>query len=385
MDERLMQFRVGVMALATVLIAGILIVLFGKLPNFANGDYTLEVRFTEAPGVSVNSPVRKSGILVGRVSKIEFDHDGKVLVTLTINGDIKIRRNETIRINSSLLGDAELQVVPTKEPPPLPAAQQSQVIRAMDLQIVPVQAKKEGDEFYKPGEVVDGQVANNPLNVLSNLEGTVSRTVTSLGDASEEIRRLANTVNERIEINKDKFDSIIANADKTFININRTLDGLRDVLGDDKLKADLRKSFEEIPQLITATKEALASVQSAMAGVDRNVKNLEGLTEPLGKRGDQIVSNVDSSVARLNELVGQIERFSRKINSDEGTIGQLLNNPELYQQLNEAAANINDVSKRLRPIVEDARIITDRISRHPGIILRDAVKPGPGTKWSTPE
>lgn len=380
-----MQFRVGVMALATVLIAGILIVLFGKLPNFANGDYTLEVRFTEAPGVSVNSPVRKSGILVGRVSKIEFDHDGKVLVTLTINGDIKIRRNETIRINSSLLGDAELQVVPTKEPPPLPAAQQSQVIRAMDLQIVPVQAKKEGDEFYKPGEVVDGQVANNPLNVLSNLEGTVSRTVTSLGDASEEIRRLANTVNERIEINKDKFDSIIANADKTFININRTLDGLRDVLGDDKLKADLRKSFEEIPQLITATKEALASVQSAMAGVDRNVKNLEGLTEPLGKRGDQIVSNVDSSVARLNELVGQIERFSRKINSDEGTIGQLLNNPELYQQLNEAAANINDVSKRLRPIVEDARIITDRISRHPGIILRDAVKPGPGTKWSTPE
>ena len=38
------------------------------------------------------------------------------------------------------------------------------------------------------------------------------------------------------------------------------------------------------------------------------------------------------------------------------------------------------LSQKLRPIVDDARIISDKVARHPGVILRDAVKPGPGTK-----
>jgi phospholipid/cholesterol/gamma-HCH transport system substrate-binding protein len=117
--------------------------------------------------------------------------------------------------------------------------------------------------------------------------------------------------------------------------------------------------------------------------VDSNLRNLEGFTGPLGQRGDAIVSNIDSSIARLNELLGQVETFSRSLNSREGSLGQLINNREIYDQLNSAAANINDLTKRLRPIIEDARIFSDKIARHPGAIVRDAVKPGSGTKWVT--
>ncbi|MDX1962954.1 MAG: MlaD family protein [Pirellulales bacterium] len=359
MDERLMQFRVGVMAVATVLIAGILIVLFGKVPAFTQGSYTLQFKFAEAPGVSVNSPVRKSGILVGRVSQVDFADDGEVIVTVTMNGDIKIRRSETVRIKSTLLGDAEIQIVAAK--------------------------KDQAGEFYQPGETIVGQTASDPLNALTNLEESVKGTVKSLGNASDEIGKLAASINERFERNKERFDSIVINADKTLQGINRTLDGIKDVLGGDELKNDLRKAIQEVPELLRTTKDAIQGLQSATAGVERNVRNLEGLTKPLGDRGEQIVANVDQSVARLNELVGQVETFSRRLNSDQGTVGRLLNDPALYQQLNEAAANINDVSKRLRPIVEDARILTDRLARNPGIIIRDAVQPGPGTKFLTPQ
>jgi phospholipid/cholesterol/gamma-HCH transport system substrate-binding protein len=58
-------------------------------------------------------------------------------------------------------------------------------------------------------------------------------------------------------------------------------------------------------------------------------------------------------------------------------------NPDIYNELNAAAANVNELTKRLRPIVEDVRIFTDKLARRPGIILRDAVKPGSGTKWVT--
>ena len=90
-------------------------------------------------------------------------------------------------------------------------------------------------------------------------------------------------------------------------------------------------------------------------------------------------------MARINATLAQVERFGNQLNNNKGTVGQLLNDPALYQQLNEAAANINEVSQRLRPIVEDVRVLTDRVSRNPGIVLRDAVQPGAGTKFSTPE
>jgi hypothetical protein len=34
----------------------------------------------------------------------------------------------------------------------------------------------------------------------------------------------------------------------------------------------------------------------------------------------------------------------------------------------------------MEPILCDARVITDKIARNPGVILRDAVQPGPGIK-----
>ena len=48
MDERVMQFRVGVMFLATLLITGILLVMFGKLPKLM-GHYYVQVTLRSAP------------------------------------------------------------------------------------------------------------------------------------------------------------------------------------------------------------------------------------------------------------------------------------------------------------------------------------------------
>ena len=69
MDERVLQFRVGVVVVAAASITVILVMLFGALPNL-RPHYTLHIRFAEAPGVTVDTPVRKSGVQIGRVSKV---------------------------------------------------------------------------------------------------------------------------------------------------------------------------------------------------------------------------------------------------------------------------------------------------------------------------
>ena len=60
MDDRIIQFRVGVLVVATCIITAILVVLFGELPRIASRQYTLYVAFKEAPGVTVDTPVRKA-------------------------------------------------------------------------------------------------------------------------------------------------------------------------------------------------------------------------------------------------------------------------------------------------------------------------------------
>ena len=50
MDERVVKFRVGVMVLSTLIIAGILILLFGDARSLVRGSYTMYIHFTDAPG-----------------------------------------------------------------------------------------------------------------------------------------------------------------------------------------------------------------------------------------------------------------------------------------------------------------------------------------------
>ncbi|MFM8705859.1 MAG: MlaD family protein [Planctomycetia bacterium] len=76
MNDRVMQFRVGVMVLATAIIAGILIVLFGDLPSLVQATYPLKFSVADARGIAGGTPVRKNGILVGRVSSVMLDERG---------------------------------------------------------------------------------------------------------------------------------------------------------------------------------------------------------------------------------------------------------------------------------------------------------------------
>ena len=72
MDEQVIKFRVGIVLLAAVCVLAILIMSFSTLPDFLKSTYTLNVQFPGASGVAVDSPVRKSGVPIGRVTEVEL-------------------------------------------------------------------------------------------------------------------------------------------------------------------------------------------------------------------------------------------------------------------------------------------------------------------------
>jgi len=135
-----------------------------------------------------------------------------------------------------------------------------------------------------------------------------------------------------------------------------------------------------LPVILEDTHKAVVQTQHSMATFNRSLKNIEDFTEPLGRDAEKMIGRVDSSLAKLDQLAGELVQFSQAVNNSEGTLGQMIHNPELYQNLNRTIRNVEYLTRKLEPIIDDARVFSDKVARNPGVIVRDAVRPGPGLK-----
>ncbi len=408
MDERVVKFRVGVMVLSTVMITGILVLLFGDTGSLTRSTYTLFIHFSDAPGVSEGTPVRKSGILIGRVSKVSFAKEGGVTVEAKIDRNVTLYRSEVPQVSGSLLGgDVVIQFVrrpnvPGEQKPTLPpsapakedsadlepAAGEEITIRT-SLAVAQVTPAGSADSMpaenleqpLEDGDRIKGIVAPNAFQVIGNMEGDLSNAINSLSNAGAEVSKLAASVNRIFADNDDQINRIVGKTERTIDGLNNALTNIDDVLGDQEVRSNLKRAIAGLPDLLDDTRTTVTTMRGTMESVDRNLRNLEGLTGPLGERGEEIVSRVDHAVYRLDELLGEMSDFGKKLNSGQGSLGQIMRNPELYQNLNAAARNIEQITRELKPILSDARVFSDKIARHPEILgVRGALQKNIGIK-----
>ena len=110
MDEQGYRFGVGVLVVASLVITIILILFFGAAPNFFARRYEITINFERAPGVETDTPVRKNGVQIGRVTAVKLldsnDNDTKnpgVNLTMELDSQYKIRASEVARIGTGSL------------------------------------------------------------------------------------------------------------------------------------------------------------------------------------------------------------------------------------------------------------------------------------------
>ncbi len=342
MDERVVQFRVGVVMIATVIIIAILILMFGEAPTLVRRQYTVYIKLPSAPGVEVDTPVRKSGITIGRVEQVGFDDDGQVVVTASIDRNRKLWQNEEVRVTTTLLGDASLEFARVDDPE-----------RARLL--------------IEDGDTVTGRVPTDPIELLTRLEDNIEKTVDSVGSAGQQVASLAERVNRLLEgVDEDQFKAVLERSHAALEGIARTTDALDHIIGDPDVQDQLRRGIADLPDVLSQARSAMEGIESAVQMASRNLHNLEGFTEPLGEKGPRLVEKVDSSLDSLDAVLEEVLTFAETLNSSEGTINQLTKNPELYDNLNRAVRNIEGITRQLKPIVDDVRIFSDKIARDPG-------------------
>ena len=114
--------------------------------------------------------------------------------------------------------------------------------------------------------------------------------------------------------------------------------------------------------------------------IEMTERTLRKFSEPSREGELAPADQIAKAMENINDITSLMRTIMTRIEQGEGSLGALMNDRQLYDRLNCAAKNIEDVSYRLKPIVEDARVFMDKAARHPGIIVRDAVKPGVGIK-----
>jgi phospholipid/cholesterol/gamma-HCH transport system substrate-binding protein len=144
-----------------------------------------------------------------------------------------------------------------------------------------------------------------------------------------------------------------------------------------ELRRRLRQGLNELP-------DAIREFRTTLELADRNLRNLEGFTEPLGQKGEAIADALIRAVDGIDRLVDDFGVLVQALNNREGTIGRLIYDPQAYENLTRLMCNANTVleqiyhlATRLRPVVEDARVFMDKVAREPGRLVSGAVNPNP--------
>ncbi len=373
MSDRKVETRVGAVVLFTLGFLGLLLVLNNPVASpFGKGKKEIYVLLDKAPGVGINTPVRKDGIPIGYVSAIKSDADG-VTLTARIDQDVPIYMSDTCTVEpSSIFGDAVVQF-------------------------------SRGERVGPPVELsaattIIGTALPDPINALTKMQADLGPAVQQLGEAGEKVAILADKINIALgeDIGQQRIQSVMDRLAVALDDFSRVMKGVDEILGDQELRGNIRSAIDDIPVLVAEARQAVGEARTVLGNagnsienIDRvvvsaenNLRNIEGLTEPLGQRGEQLSELIITSIENIDVLTGDLSKFAYALNNSDGTIARLVREPELYDNVNQVVKNVNIVVTRvyqqiqdLRPIMDDIRVFTDKIARNPGSIVRGAVEP----------
>ncbi|WP_437226446.1 MlaD family protein [Planctomicrobium sp. SH661] len=376
MNERQLQYRVGLFVVLAMAVGAVLIFQFSDFKDLWRETYPLAVHFEEIPGLHLGSPVKQNGITIGTVQEIVLDEEaGGVLVIVAIYGNHQLRSDAQPHVSRSLFGDSKIEF-----------------------------SAGRSTQFIPPRSRLQGLAASDPMQAIERLEHTVSTTLSSFEATSREWQQVARNVNNLMDTNRgnlgdvveravlalDTFHEAMRAATSTFTEAGETLKvasntlaNANSLLADPELQANLRKTAAELPKIAEETRLTIASARTSMEQVSANLNTIQKATMPLAEESDVIVRKLSGSLVQLESLLTELNMFSQVINAKDGSLQKFASDPSLYKNLERSAAALTVLLENAAPALNDLRIFTDKVARHPELLgVGGAMRPSTGLKSS---
>ena len=264
--------------------------------NFLKGkpifekSFKIYAVFRTVEGLSVSNAVMINGLQVGKVYKMqETDRDlSGILVTLNLNKSINIPKNSVAHISGSLLGNTTLDI---------------EMGNATSL--------------IRNGDTITTNATLGLLDQLkANLDPAMVKINASLQTLDSVLKLIGNVFDPRTQNN---FQSIFANLAISTAHLNSLLNAQTGALAQTLSNAsaftgNLKKNNDTITQIFT------------------NLKNTTG--KLAGLELQQTLTKLDAAVTELSTTLN-------KVNHNDGTLGLLMNDKKLYNNLNSTANSLN--------------------------------------------
>ncbi len=374
MNERQLQFRVGLFVLAAMGVCAALILQFSDLKNMWRPTYPLAIHFEEIPGLQLGSPVKQNGITIGAVDEIVLDEEaGGVLVIVNIFENHRLRSDARPHVSRSLFGDSKIEF-----------------------------SAGRSTQFIPPKSRLHGRAASDPIQAIERIEETMQTTLASFEATSREWQQVARNVNSLVETNRgnlgdviakavdslDTFHSTMLVASKAFSDAgdtlkaaSLTLSNANQLLSDPEMQANLRKTAAELPQIAEETRVTIAAARAAIEQIGTNLDTIQKATAPLAEESDVIVRKLSGSLIQLESLLTELNHFSQALNTKEGTLQKFASDPALYRNLERSSAALTVLLENAEPILNDLRLFTDKVARHPELLgISGAMRGSSGVK-----
>ena len=282
---------------------------------FKESNYYL-VEYENVGGLKISTPVRINGVQIGRVAKIENQMDKQnVLVRLDLNPGIQIPKQTRANIlNETFMGQQAVELV-YKTP----------CSSAADC-------AKSGDYIYGDNlSVLASTVSREELGLyLDELKMTVISIFDTLNNhmlSEDSNGPLANSIRD-IEATMSNLKSATGQLNSLMYQSKDDLIGSLDNV--EKITANLEDNNEKIGNILANTDaftQQLSEVEIKEM-VDRLSASVNALNATLDK--------ADKTFAGVNQLVKGLE-------NGEGTLGMLLQDPDLYYELTQLSAKTDSL------------------------------------------
>ena len=80
-------------------------------------------------------------------------------------------------------------------------------------------------------------------------------------------------------------------------------------------------------------------------------------------------------------LLAELSKFSRLLNDEDGSLRLMATDPELYRNMNRSAGSLSTLLNNIQPVVNDMRVLADKLARHPELLgVRGAIQGSSGLK-----
>jgi len=278
-----------------IVVLGIVCVVFGysylKSSSFFNDDLTLYAVYDNVGGLQSGTSVSINGKNVGTVNSVRFlDKQGNLLVTFTVSRDLKFSKESTVELyDTGLIGGKGLRINP-----------------------------------------IFGKTA------LSNRDTLKTSTRASLSEVAD----------QKLSPILEKFESALTDADSVLLNVNEVLDV--------KAKRDLRASIADLSETMKDVKGVARNLnnllQKNQGQLENSLSNVEKLTQNFAVLSDSLnKAGLGSTMASIESTARNLDALIVRIESGQGTLGKLIKDEKLYD-------NLSNASKELDLLLQDFRL-----------------------------